>query len=230
MAGTDGNKAVILLSGGLDSAVSLAKAIRDGRECHALTFRYGQRHAIEIEAASRIARALGVAEHRILELDLRSPGGSSLLGEGDIPKGRDLDDRAIPSTYVPARNTIFLALALGWAETLDADEIWIGVNEVDTSGYPDTRPEFIAAFERLAGLATRRGVEGRATRIVAPLLGLDKAAIVRLGMDLGVDFSLTWSCYSPGPGPTPCGECDSCRLRVRGFEAAGVPDPLATHV
>jgi len=222
----DNRKAVVLLSGGLDSAVSLAKARHDGRQCFALTFRYGQRHAIEIEAASRVAKALAAHRHLVMDLDLRPIGGSSLLGQGEVPRGRDLDAKEIPSTYVPARNTIFLSLALGWAEVLGADEIWIGVNEVDTSGYPDTRPEFIAAFEETASLATRRAAEGHRIKIVAPLQGLDKTAIVRLGMRLGVDLSLTWSCYNPLPGPIPCRECDSCRLRARGFDGAGVRDPL----
>jgi 7-cyano-7-deazaguanine synthase len=224
--------AVLLLSGGLDSAVAGALARRDGWTIHALTVRYGQVHAVEIEAARRVALALGAARHVELDVDLAAFGGSSLVGDGEIPKHRaDLDApaedgaRSIPSTYVPARNTVLLSLALGWAEVLGAERIVIGVNALDYSGYPDCRPEFIAAFEYLATLATRSGVDRRPLRIWAPLQQLTKAGIVRLGAQLGVDFSLTHSCYDPQEGRHPCGACDSCVLRARGFAEAGVEDP-----
>jgi 7-cyano-7-deazaguanine synthase len=217
--------AVVLLSGGLDSAVTLAAMRADGYAVHALTIDYGQRHAVEIERAARLAAYYG-AEHRVVSLDLRGFGGSALTAELSVPKDRPEDAGGIPITYVPARNTIFLSLALAWAEVLSAGVIALGVNAVDYSGYPDCRPEYLAAFERLARLATRVGVEsGSAPRIVAPLIGLAKADIVRRGVELGVPFELTHSCYDPEDGAA-CGRCDSCRIRRRGFEAAGVPDPI----
>ena len=221
-------RAVVLLSGGLDSATAAALARRDGYELYALTVRYGQVHAVEIEAARRVALSVGVAKHIELDLDLRAFGGSSLLGEGEIPLHHvsKSPHHQIPSTYVPARNTILLSLALGWAEVLGADRIVIGVNAIDYSGYPDCRPEFLSAFEYLATLATRAGVGGRAIRIWAPLQSLTKAGIIRLGVELGVDYSLTHSCYNPGPAGRPCQRCDSCQFRARGFEDAGLPDPL----
>ncbi len=221
------SRAVVLLSGGLDSYTAAAVARRDGHELHALSFRYGQRHAVEIDAARRVAAALGVARHLVLDLDLAAIGGSSLTSTAiDVPRGHDIGDGTIPSTYVPARNTIFLAVALGWAEVLDAPTIVVGVNAVDYSGYPDCRPAFIAAFEQLARVATRTGVEGRPFRVAAPLIDLSKAAIIRLGLSLGLDYGLTRSCYDPDPDGEPCGTCDSCRLRAEGFAAAGVADPL----
>jgi 7-cyano-7-deazaguanine synthase len=217
--------AVVLLSGGLDSAVTLAAMRADGYAVHALTIDYGQRHAVEIERAARLAAYYG-AEHRVVSLDLRGFGGSALTAELSVPKDRPEDAGGIPITYVPARNTIFLSLALAWAEVLSAGVIALGVNAVDYSGYPDCRPEYLAAFERLARLATRVGVEsGSAPRIVAPLIGFTKADIVRRGVELGVPFELTHSCYDPEDGAA-CGRCDSCRIRRRGFEAAGVPDPI----
>jgi 7-cyano-7-deazaguanine synthase len=223
-------KAVVLLSGGLDSYTAAAAVQRDGCELFALTVRYGQVHACEIEAARRVAGALGVARHVELDVDLASFGGSSLVGDGAIPTDRPLDAAAIPSTYVPARNTVFLSLALAWAEVTGAEAIVIGVNALDYSGYPDCRPEYLEAFERMAALATKAGVEGRPLRILAPLLRLSKAAIIRLGVELGVDYALTHSCYAPDPDGRPCGRCDSCRLRARGFAEAGLPDPaLTTH-
>jgi 7-cyano-7-deazaguanine synthase len=221
--------AVILLSGGLDSATTLAVARRDGFRCHALSFDYGQRHRFELQAARRVAEALGAVEHRILRVDLRAFGGSALTGDADVPRDRSGQDMGagIPITYVPARNTIFLGLALGYAEVLGAADIFIGVNAIDFSGYPDCRPAFIEAFERLANVATKMGVEGRRIRIRAPLIDLTKARIIRLGLDLGVDYALTHSCYDPDPETgRPCGGCDSCRLRAAGFREAGVADPL----
>ena len=223
-------RAVILLSGGLDSATVLALAREDGWECHALTLAYGQRHAHELTCAKRVAAALGAGSHRILEVDLASFGGSSLVGDGPIPKnGGGTTAALIPSTYVPGRNTVFLALALALAEALDADAIFLGINAVDFSGYPDCRPDFLEAFRRLSAVANRRGVEGRPIEIRAPLLTLSKAAIVAEGRRLRVDFSLTSSCYDPGPEGRPCGMCDSCRLRRRGFEEAGIVDPLESR-
>ena len=220
-------RAVVLLSGGLDSATAAALARREGWEVYALTVRYGQVHAIEIEAARRMAASLGVVRHVELDVDLGAFGGSALTGAGPVPKDRALDaESAIPTTYVPARNTVLLSLALGWAEVLGAERIVIGVNALDYSGYPDCRPEFIAAFEYLASLATRAGVEGRSLRIWAPLQQLSKAGIIRLGLELGLDYGLTHSCYDPRPDGRPCERCDSCRLRARGFAEAGVPDPL----
>jgi 7-cyano-7-deazaguanine synthase len=220
--------AVVLLSGGMDSATTLAIAARDGRRCHAVTFRYGQRHALEVEAAARVAKALGAADHRILEVPLGEFAPSALTDpSATVPKGRTEDDMraGIPATYVPARNTIFLAFALALAEATESDAIYIGVNAVDYSGYPDCRPEYVEAFARLAALATRRAVEGRPTQIVAPLLSLSKAEIIRTGVRLGVDYSLTLSCYDPDEQGRACGACDSCLLRRRGFIEAGVPDP-----
>jgi 7-cyano-7-deazaguanine synthase len=218
--------AVVLLSGGLDSYTAAAVARRDGFDVCALSFRYGQRHRQEIEAASRVARSVGVTRHLVLDLDLTAIGGSSLTSSDiAVPKDRDVDATDIPSTYVPARNTIFLSVALGWAEVLGAADIFIGVNALDYSGYPDCRPEFIHAFEQLARVATRAGVEGRGLMVHTPLMMLTKAGIIRLGLELGLDYGLTLSCYDPAPDGTPCGHCDSCQLRMAGFAAAGVPDP-----
>jgi len=226
-------KAVVLLSGGLDSTTAAAMARREKWELYGLTVKYGQVHQAELAAARRVAAALGFAKHVEMDVNLAAFGGSSLLrADGpfreidEIPKDRALDAAGIPSTYVPARNTVFLSLALGWAEVVGAERIVIGVNALDYSGYPDCRPEFIAAFEYLASLATKAGVEGRPLRVYAPLLPLSKAAIIRLGLELGVDYSLTHSCYDPRPDGRPCGHCDSCRLRAKGFEEAGVRDPL----
>jgi 7-cyano-7-deazaguanine synthase len=221
-------KAVVLLSGGLDSYTAGAIARRDGYELYALTIRYGQVHAVEVDAARRVARALGVAAHVELDLDLKAFGGSALVGEGEIPKGRDLHDEGeIPSTYVPARNTIFLSIALGWAEVVGASAIVIGVNALDYSGYPDCRPEFLRGFERLASLGTRSGIAGARLEVLAPLLHMSKAEIIREGVVLHLDYGFTHSCYDPGPNGAPCGDCDSCRLRARGFSEAGVADPLS---
>jgi 7-cyano-7-deazaguanine synthase len=222
-------KAVCLLSGGLDSATCLALARRDGFACYALSFDYGQRHRIELEAAARLAQALGAVEHRVVRADLRQFGGSALTADIAVPKGRApaAAGQGIPLTYVPARNTVFLAFALAWAEVLEAADLFLGVNAIDYSGYPDCRPEYVEAFERMANLATRAGVEGRARlRIHTPLMRLSKAGIVRLGASLGVDFRLTHSCYDPLPAGRPCGSCDSCLLRLRGFADAGLTDPL----
>ncbi|WP_420633508.1 7-cyano-7-deazaguanine synthase QueC [Candidatus Palauibacter sp.] len=228
-----GRRAVVLLSGGLDSATTLAIAAERGYSPYALTFRYGQRHEIEVEAAGRVAEALGVAEHVIMEIDLRRFGGSALTGDMDVPKGSSaaVAPEGIPVTYVPARNTIFLSIALAWAEVLAVADIFIGVNAVDYSGYPDCRPEFIDAFERLARVGTRAGVEGsRPFRIHAPLIDLAKAEIIRRGLELGVDYGLTRSCYDPEPSGAACGRCDSCQLRLAGFAAAGVRDPAPYHI
>lgn len=221
-------KAVCLLSGGLDSATTLACALRDGFETYALTFDYGQRHRVELDAAARVARHLGAAEHRVFRIDLRAFGGSALTADIEVPKDRPSAriPAEIPVTYVPARNTVFLSIALAWAEVLGSCDLYIGVNAVDYSGYPDCRPEFIRAFERMANLATKAGVEGRQQlRIHTPLIHLSKAGIIRLGLELGVDYSLTHSCYDP-VGGLACGHCDSCLLRRAGFAEAGVPDPL----
>jgi 7-cyano-7-deazaguanine synthase len=223
-------KAVCLLSGGLDSSTCLGVAIRDNFTCYTLSFDYGQRHRVELDAALRVARHFHVPEHRVVNIDLRAFGASALTAAIDVPKSRSLEEmgHGIPVTYVPARNTIFLAYALAWAEVLECSDIFIGVNAIDYSGYPDCRPEYIEAFERMANLATKAGVEGRTrTRIHTPLAKLGKAAIVRLGVEVGVDFSLTHSCYDPGEGGAPCGQCDSCLLRRKGFEEAGLRDPLA---
>jgi len=219
---------VVLLSGGLDSTTLLAYAIDAGFLPHAMTFRYGQRHAVEIEAAQRVARAFGVRDHVIVDIDLRTFGGSALTSDAAIPKDRPRDDisRGIPTTYVPARNTIFLSFALAWAEVLDARDIFIGVNAVDYSGYPDCRPEYIAAYQRMANLATRGAVEGTLpVRIRAPLIDLTKRQIIELGMRLGVDYGMTSSCYDPTPSGAGCGRCDACRLRLDAFAAAGASDP-----
>jgi 7-cyano-7-deazaguanine synthase len=219
-------QAVILLSGGLDSYTAGAIAKTEGFVLNALTIHYGQRHAREVDAARAIARALGVARHQELSVDLRGIGGSSLTSEIDVPRDRDLSATDIPSTYVPARNTIFLSLALGWAEVLEARDLVIGVNALDYSGYPDCRPEFIRAFESLAEVATRAGVEGAHFRVHTPLIQMTKAEIIRRGVALGLDYGLTHSCYDPAPAGTPCGRCDSCVLRAKGFAEAGVVDPL----
>jgi 7-cyano-7-deazaguanine synthase len=219
--------AVVLLSGGLDSATCLAIAADEGLAPHAMSFRYGQVHTTELDAARRVASALGAVEHRIVDIDLAAFGGSSLLGDGDIPKGRDADiGDGIPSTYVPARNTVFLAYALAWGEVLGAGDIFIGVNALDYSGYPDCRPEFIEAFEAAANAGTRTGIEGDGYRIRAPLIHLTKAEIVRLGTDLGVDYGMTVTCYD-ATSEGACGDCDACVLRRRGFEDAGVADPTS---
>jgi len=223
-------KAVVLLSGGLDSATVLAIARSEGYQPYALSFSYGQRHVIELEAARRVAAAIGVAAHRIAEIDLRIFGGSALTAEIEVPKGRDAEamSHGIPITYVPARNTIFLSFALAWAEVLGSSDIFIGVNALDYSGYPDCRPEFIAAYEKMADLATRAGVEGQqALRIHTPLIAMSKAQIIRRGIELGVDYSLTSSCYDPAARGEPCGQCDSCLLRQKGFRENGIADPLA---
>ena len=222
--------AVVLLSGGLDSTTVLAIAKREGFTPYAMTFRYGQRHSVEIEAARRVAAAQGVAQHVVVDIDLRQWGGSALTSDAEVPKDRDLAEHTteIPVTYVPARNTIFLSFALAWAEVLGAQAIFIGVNALDYSGYPDCRPEYVAAFETMANLATRAGVEGTGRiTIHAPLQQLTKAGIVELGRSLGVDYSLTTSCYDPAPDGTACGHCDACQLRLKGFEEAGASDPIA---
>jgi 7-cyano-7-deazaguanine synthase len=222
-------KAVVLLSGGLDSSTVLAIAKSQGYALYALSFSYGQRHVIELEAARRVAASIGVEDHRIAAIDLRIFGGSALTADIAVPKGRDADQMShgIPITYVPARNTIFLSFALAWAEVLGSSDIFIGVNALDYSGYPDCRPEFIAAFEKMANLATKAGVEGRqALRIHTPLIDLSKAQIVRRGIELGVDYGLTSSCYDPSPSGEPCGQCDSCLLRQKGFRENGIDDPL----
>jgi 7-cyano-7-deazaguanine synthase len=211
-------RAVILLSGGLDSATILAIAKREGFACYALSFRYGQRHGLELEAARRVAQHLGATEHVILDIDLRQFGGSALTSDIPVPKDRPLDD-SIPITYVPARNTIFLSFALAWAEVLGAQAIFIGVNALDYSGYPDCRPEYITAFQRMADLATKAGVEGsQRLTIHTPLIEMTKAEIIRKGLELGVDFDMTLSCYDPAPDGTPCGHCDACHIRTRAFE------------
>jgi len=224
--GQPGRPAVVLLSGGLDSATCLAIARSEGYACHALSFAYGQRHAVELAAAGRVASSLGAAEHRVMNIDLAAFGGSALTDAGiAVPEG---PTAGIPVTYVPARNTVFLALALAWSEVLGAQDIYIGVNAVDYSGYPDCRPEFVEAFERTANLATRAGVEGGGgLRIRAPLIALAKAEIIRRGLALGVDYSLTVSCYQADARGRACGACDSCRLRREGFAAAGLQDPTA---
>lgn len=221
-------KAVVLLSGGLDSTTTLAIARHDGFDCYAMTFRYGQRHAREITAACRIAAAMQVAEHRVIDIDPDAFGGSALTDESlKVPKDRPHPDREIPITYVPARNTIFLSYALAWAEVLNAWDIFIGVNAADYSGYPDCRPEYIKAYQTLANLATAAAVngEGRYT-IQTPIIHLTKAQIIQRGLQIGVDYALTHSCYDPDPAGKPCGRCDSCRLRLKGFAEAGAEDPL----
>jgi 7-cyano-7-deazaguanine synthase len=222
--------AVVLVSGGMDSAVTLAIAKAEGFAPTALTFAYGQRHAVEVERARRVCASLGVTAHRVVPLDLRWMGGSALTADLEVPKDRPLDDigTGIPITYVPARNTIFLSIALGFAETLGAADIFLGVNALDYSGYPDCRPEYLASFEELANLATKASTEGGTRlRIHAPLLRMTKAEIVRRAVELGVDLSLTHSCYDPLPDDRPCGRCDSCRLRTKGFAEAGLDDPAS---
>jgi 7-cyano-7-deazaguanine synthase len=221
------SSAVVLLSGGLDSYTAAAIAKRDGFTLFALSFNYGQRHSQELEASRTVARSLGVERHLELDFDLTRIGGSALTSSAiDVPKDQPIDPHVIPTTYVPARNTIFLSVAMGWAEVLGASDIFIGVNALDYSGYPDCRPEFIDAFERLARLATRAGVEGRPLTIHTPLIALSKAEIIRVGLSLGLDYGLTHSCYDPAPDGRPCGHCDSCRLRAAGFAEAGATDPL----
>ncbi|MBF8779714.1 7-cyano-7-deazaguanine synthase QueC [Pseudomonas fulva] len=216
-------RAVILLSGGLDSATVVAMAKAEGYQCYTMSFDYGQRHRAELDAAARVARDLGAVEHKVIGLDLNGIGGSALTDSSmDVP---EIPGEGIPVTYVPARNTVFLSLALGWAEVLEARDIFIGVNAVDYSGYPDCRPEFVEAFERLANLATKAGVQGQGFRIQAPLQNMSKAQIVQAGMARGVDYSLTVSCYQADQQGRACGKCDSCRLRADGFRAAGVADP-----
>jgi 7-cyano-7-deazaguanine synthase len=221
------DKAVCLLSGGLDSATCLALARREGYACYALSFDYGQRHKIELEAAARVAKALGAERHLVAKIGLDAFGGSALTSAIEVPKGRSADEMGtgIPVTYVPARNTIFLSFALAWAEVLESAHIFIGVNALDYSGYPDCRPEFIEAYERMANLATKAGVEGRTRlQIHTPLLHLSKAGIVKQGRELGLDFGLTFSCYDPAPDGRPCGQCDACLLRRKGFDEAGIED------
>ncbi len=228
-----GRQAVVLLSGGIDSATAAALARRSGFELHALTFRYGQRHELEIKAAKKIAAALGTASHRVIEFDLRVIGGSALTDQIEIPKGRGLEaiGRGIPVTYVPARNTIFLSFGLALAERLEAEEIFLGANQLDYSGYPDCREEYLQAYERMANLATKAGVEGRSImKINAPLIHMTKAEIVKQGVELGLDYGLTWSCYDPAPDDRACGRCDSCELRLKGFADAGLVDPISYAV
>ena len=222
-------RAVILLSGGLDSYTAAAIAKSEGFSLYALTIRYGQRHLREVEAARVVARALGVARHLEMDLDLRGIGGSALTSDTRVPHGRDVSEPGIPSTYVPARNTIFLSLALGWAEAIDARDLVIGVNALDYSGYPDCRPAFIAAFESLSSVATRAGVEGGGFKVHTPLISLSKADIIRRGVALGLDYGLTHSCYDPPAGRASCGTCDSCVLRAKGFAEAGLTDPLVRN-
>lgn len=221
-------KAVVLLSGGLDSTTVLAHAKNEGYEVYAISFKYGQRHVVELEAARRVVAAQGVAGHVVCDIDLRVFGGSALTADVDVPKHESASDVAedIPITYVPARNTVFLSFALAYAEVMGATDIFIGVNALDYSGYPDCRPEYIEAYERMANLATRTGVEGNELKIHAPLINLTKAQTVELGISLGVDYSLTSSCYDPDLNGSPCGHCDSCLLRIRGFQEAGTTDPL----
>jgi 7-cyano-7-deazaguanine synthase len=227
-------RAVVLLSGGMDSTTAAAIAQRDGFDVHALSVRYGQRHAVELEAARRVAERLGIRRHVVIDLDLRAFGGSALTADQPVPKDTPLTEigSRIPATYVPARNTIFLSLALAWAETLGARDIYLGANALDYSGYPDCRPEYLEAFARMAGLATRAGVEGARLTIHTPLLRLTKAQIVARGIALGLDFGITSTCYDPAADGAACGRCEACLLRLRGFEEAGVPDPAryqATH-
>lgn len=221
-------KAVVLSSGGIDSTTAMAIAKHEGFKIYSLSFFYGQRHSFELEAAQKVANAIGVTEHLVINIDLKQIGGSSLTDDIDVPKDRDEQEiiREIPVTYVPARNTIFLSFALAWAEVLKSSDIFIGVNSIDYSGYPDCRPEYIDAFERMANLATKAGVEGTTrVRIRTPLIRLTKAKIIQKGIDLGVDFALTHSCYDPSPQGFACGKCDSCFLRRKGFKEAGVTDP-----
>lgn len=222
-------KAVVLLSGGLDSSTVVACAQRDGFEVYAMSFNYGQRHQVELEHARRVAMKAGVKDHVVVNFDLRPIGGSSLTSADAVPKHRSVDEigQGIPSTYVPARNTIFLSFALAWAEVLHSHDIYLGVNALDYSGYPDCRPEYIGAYQTMANLATREGVEGKQKLTLhTPLMELTKAGIIQLGTRLGVDYSDTFSCYDPSPEGQPCGSCDACLLRAKGFEEAGLPDPL----
>ena len=226
---TEPRKAVVLLSGGLDSATVLAIAKREGFTPYALSFSYGQRHSWELEAARRVAASLGAAEHRIAQIDLRAFGGSALTADIAVPKGRGVEEMShgIPITYVPARNTIFLSFALAWAEVLGSSDVFLGVNALDYSGYPDCRPEYIAAYETMANLGTKAGVEGHQNlKIHTPLIDLTKAQIIARGLALGVDYALTSSCYDPSPTGAPCGQCDSCLLRLKGFRENGMEDPL----
>jgi 7-cyano-7-deazaguanine synthase len=226
---TQDKRAVVLLSGGLDSATVLASARSQGYELYALSFSYGQRHVWELEAAKHVAASIGVAQHRVAAIDLRVFGGSALTDDIAVPKGRATEEMSgrIPVTYVPARNTIFLSFALAWAEVLGSSDIFVGVNALDYSGYPDCRPEFISAFEKMANLATKAGVEGRQSlKIHAPLIALSKAQIIARGIELGVDYSMTSSCYDPSSAGQPCGQCDSCLLRQKGFRENGIEDPL----
>lgn len=230
---SDEARAVVLLSGGLDSTVTLASARHEGYACYALTIDYGQRHRAEIAAAARVAEALGATAHKVIKIDLRAIGGSALTSGTDVPKDRPLEEMAtgIPVTYVPARNTIFLAMALGWAETLGAFDIWLGVNALDYSGYPDCRPAFIEAFEKTANLGTQAGSEGAGTfRIHTPLIRFRKSEIILYGRNLRVDFSLTHSCYDPDGQGAACGRCDSCQLRMKGFREAAIDDPIVYRV
>jgi 7-cyano-7-deazaguanine synthase len=223
--------AVVLLSGGLDSATVLAIARSQGFECFALSFDYGQRHRVELEMAKKLSSAMGVKQHAVAQVDLRMFGGSALTADIDVPKDRADDEMAlgIPITYVPARNTVFLSFALAWAEVLKSTDIFIGVNALDYSGYPDCRPEFITAYEHMANLATKAAVEGARLRIHAPLIDMTKAEIIKKGLTLGVDYGLTSSCYDPGANAEPCGHCDSCIIRAKGFEAAGTSDPALSR-
>ncbi len=227
MTGAPRAKAIVLLSGGMDSTTTAAIALRQGFDVHALSFRYGQRHAVELEAARRVALALGVSRHVVLDIDLRAFGGSALTGDAAVPKDTPMDriGERIPATYVPARNTIFLSFALGWAEVLGARDIFIGANALDYSGYPDCRPEYMAAFERVANLGTRAGVEGAGIRIHTPLIRLSKREIVLEGARLGIDYALTYTCYDPAPDGAACGRCEACLLRLKGFREAGMEDP-----
>ena len=218
-------RAIVLLSGGLDSSTVLAEATDQGRACFALSFRYGQRHEFELEAARQVAGRIGVREHKVLDIDLRAFGASALTDEIEVPKDALDASDGVPVTYVPARNTIFLSFALAYAEVREASEIWLGVNAIDYSGYPDCRPEYIAAFESMARLATRDGIEGGSLDVVTPLMEMDKADIVRRAVELGVPLEVTHSCYDPSADGTPCGGCDACILRARGFSGAGVVDP-----
>jgi 7-cyano-7-deazaguanine synthase len=219
---------IVLLSGGLDSTTTLAVAKRDGHDVHAMTFRYGQKHEIEVDAARRVATAFGVRDHVVVDIDLRTFGGSALTSDTAVPKDRHVDAirHGVPITYVPARNTIFLSFGLAWAEVLHASDIYVGVNAVDYSGYPDCRPEYIAAYQRMADLATRAGIEGRGAKIRTPLISLTKAEIIKLGLSLGIDYAMTTSCYDPTVHGVACGHCDSCLLRLKGFADAGMKDPI----
>jgi 7-cyano-7-deazaguanine synthase len=220
--------AVVLLSGGLDSATALSIAKADGFEAYAISFRYGQRHSVELASAQRVAERIGVKRHIIVDIDLRQFGGSSLTSDIEVPKGRSITEMNadVPVTYVPARNTVFLSFAVAWAETLSARDVYVGVNALDYSGYPDCRPEYIQAFEDMANLATRAGVQGHRLRIHAPLIKMTKGEIISRGVSLGVDYAITSSCYDPSPNGRPCGGCDSCLLRAKGFAEVGKPDPL----